>query len=127
MRIFYKILASLLLFSSVFIMFMMGAILTIEGINIFSPYLDTKFSPQYSPEKFDLIKLGQSAKEVETVLGKPLYHHIDSLNHKFEYDYTSDGKLRSNKKSGDFAWYRSVVYFDEAGKVIDISKHWAYD
>ena len=28
---------------------MMGAILTIEGINIFSPYLDTKFSPQYSP------------------------------------------------------------------------------
>ena len=127
MKIFYKILASVLLFSSVFITFMMGAVLGVEGMNIFSPYIDTEFAPRYSPEKFDLIKLGQSVEEVETVLGKPLNHHIDSLNHKFEYDYTNDGKLRSTKKSGDFAWYRSAIYFDEAGRVVEIDKGWSFD
>ncbi len=127
MIIFYKILSSILLFVTVLITFLIGAGLTIEGINIFSPFIDTQLAPNYSPEKFDLIKLGQSVKEVETVLGKPLYHHVDSLNNKFEYDYTNDGKLRSNKKSGDFAWYRSSIYFDEAGKVIDIDKGWSFD
>ena len=106
---------------------MMGAMLGVEGRNIFSPYIDTEFAPRYSPEKFDLIKLGQSLKEVETVLGKPLYNHIDSLNHKFEYDYTNDGKLRSNKKSGDFAWYRSAIYFNYQGKVVGIDKVWSFD
>ena len=105
----------------------MGAVLASEGINIFSPYIDTRFAIQYSPEKFELIKLGQSIKDVEAIVGKPLQITIDSTTQETKYSYTMDSKLHFNKKNGDFAWYRSVVYFNEAGKVIDIHKHWAYD
>ncbi len=127
MRVFYKVLASVLLFFSVFITFMVGAALTIEGKNIFSPYIDTQFASQYSPEKFELIKIGQTVGEVEKILGQPLDKNIDSTNHRTEYWYTLDGKLSVNNKEGDFAWYVSIVYFDSKGKVKSIDKQWAYD
>jgi len=57
MKIFYKVLASILLFSSIFVTFMLGGILTSEGKNIVYPYIDTQFATHYSPEKFELIKL----------------------------------------------------------------------
>lgn len=127
MKIFYKILASVLLFLSVIITFSLGAGLTVEGINLFSPFIDTQFARYYSQEKFELIKRGQSIKEVESLLGLPLKKRSDSVNRKTEYIYTTDGKLYSNKKNGDFAWYRSAVYFDQAGKVIKIDKGWSFD
>ena len=127
MRIFYKTLASVLLFLSVIITFFMGAGLTIEGMNIFSPYIDTEFAPEYTPEKFELIKPGQSVKEVEALLGLPLSKDIDSADHQTDYFYTNDGKLYQNKKEGDFAWYRSAIYFNNQGKVADIDKGWSFD
>lgn len=127
MKIFYKILASVLLFSSIFMTFMMGAILTSEGINVFSPYIDTQFAPQYSPEKFELIKVGQSIKDVEAIVGKPLRKTMDSTVQETQYWYTMDSKLHFNKKSGDFAWYVSIVYFDSDRYVKNIVKQWAYD
>jgi outer membrane protein assembly factor BamE (lipoprotein component of BamABCDE complex) len=126
MDIFYKIIAAILLFASVLYAFFTGASLSIEGKNIFSPYIDTQFAPQYSPEKFELIKIGQTIEEVEEILGQPLNKYRDSSNIA-EYWYTNDGKLYSSKKSGDFAWYRSVIYFDNEGKVINIDKGWNYD
>lgn len=127
MRIFHKILASILLFVSVFMTFLIGGALTIEGKNIFFPYIDTQFASQYSPEKFELIKIGQTLEEVEKIIGQPLQKNIDSKNGRAEYLYTNDGKLLVIKKSGDFAWYRSIIYFDEQDKVINIDKGWSYD
>lgn len=127
MKVFYKILASILLFSSVLMTFIIGGALTIEGKNILSPYIDTQFAPQYSPEKFELIKKGQTVEEVEKILGQPLHKNLDSTNHKTEYWYTMDGKLSVNNKEGDFAWYVSIIYFDPKGRVADIIKEWAYD
>ena len=126
MRIFYKILASIFLFFSVSVTFFVGGAFTIEGINVFSPFVDTEFAPRYSPEKFGLIRPGQSIKEVEAIIGPPLSKSIDSANRRAEYSYTNDGKLYVNKKDGDFAWYRSTVYF-KADKVIEIDKGWSYD
>lgn len=127
MRIFHKILASILLFVSVFMTFLIGGALTIESKNIFFPYIDTQFASQYSPEKFELIKIGQTLGEVEKIIGQPLQKNIDSKNGRAEYLYTNDGKLLVIKKSGDFAWYRSIIYFDEQDKVINIDKGWSYD
>ena len=126
MKVFYKIIAAVLLFISVLYAFFSGAALSMEGKNIFSPYIDTQFAPQYSLEKFELIKKGQTIEEVEKILGQPLNQYIDS-NNIAEYWYTHDGKLYSNKRSGDFAWYRSVVYFDINKKVVKIDKGWSYD
>lgn len=127
MRVFYKIFASVLLFFSVFMTFMIGAGLTIEGKNIFSPYIDTQFASQYSPEKYELVKIGQTVEEVENIIGQPLKKNIDSINRRVEYWYTMDGKLLQDKKEGDFAWYISIVTYDSKGKVILIDKSWAYD
>lgn len=127
MRVFYKIFASVLLFFSVFMTFMIGAGLAIEGKNIFSPYIDTQFASQYSPEKYELVKIGQTVEEVENIIGQSLKKNIDSINRRVEYWYTMDGKLLQDKKEGDFAWYISIVTFDSKGKVILIDKGWAYD
>lgn len=126
-RVFYKILASILLFVSVFMTFLIGGTLTIEGKNIFSPYIDTQFASQYSTEKFELIKIGQTVEEVEKIIGQPLRKNIDSINSRAEYWYTMDGKLSVNNKEGDFAWYVSIVEFDNKGLVVNIIKQWGYD
>lgn len=120
MRVFYKILASFFLFSSLIVTFFLGAGLTVEGINILSPFVDTQFATQFSQKKFNLIKLGQSIKEVEAIIGPPIYKSNDYSDHRIAYWYTMDGKLNTNNKQGDFAWYRSLIYFDEEGKVIGI-------
>ncbi len=107
--------------------FIIGGALTIEGKNIFYPYIDTQFASQYSPEKFELIKVGQTIKDVEKIIGQPLRKNVDSTNHRTEYWYTMDGKLSVNNKNGDFAWYISVVYFNDKGKVAEVEKGWGYD
>lgn len=127
MKVFYKVIAAILLFASVLYAFFTGASLSIEGKNIFSPYIDTQFAPQYSPEKFELIKVGQTLKEVEKIIGQPLQKSVDSANHRTEYWYTLDGKLSVNNKDGDFAWYVSIVKFDNKEVVVNIIKQWGYD
>jgi len=106
---------------------MLGGALTVEGKNIFSPYIDTQFASQYSPEKFELVKIGQTVDEVGMMIGQPLQKNIDSINNRAEYWYTMDGKLSVNNKDGDFAWYISVVYFNDKGKVVEVGKGWGYD
>lgn len=106
---------------------MLGGALTVEGKNIFSPYIDTQFASQYSPEKFELVKIGQTVDEVGRMIGQPLQKNIDSINNRAEYWYTMDGKLSVNNKDGDFAWYRSIIHFDEKKKVVSIDKGWSFD
>lgn len=102
-----------------------------EGYNIFNPYIDTEFGENYSPEKFDKILPNFTKEEVLKTLGQPLFIHKDTLTNETQFTYTNDGylKRRTNRSYdiGDFAWYRSDVYFDSTGKIIKIDKGWSYD
>ncbi|MEG0915871.1 MAG: hypothetical protein RSF68_02535 [Myroides sp.] len=127
MKVILKILAAILLATLVISNIFFGGINIIEGKNLFLPYSDTEFAPNYTPKKFDLIKKGQTIKEVEKILGKPLFEYKDSIINSIEYVYTSDGKLKKNNKDGDFAWYRSTIYFDSVNEVSKIDKGWSFD
>lgn len=127
MKVILKILSAIVLATAVISNFFFGGINLIEGKNLFFPYSDTEFAPNYSPKKFDLIQKGQRIEEVEKILGKPLFKYRDSITNTTEYLYTSDGKLRKTMKEGDFAWYRSTLHFDSINKVSKIDKGWSYD
>lgn len=127
MKVILKILAAILLATLVISNFFFGGINIIEGKNLFFPYSDTEFAPNYTLKKFDLIKKGQRIEEVEKILGKPLFEYKDSIINSIEYVYTSDGKLKKNNKDGYFAWYRSTIYFDSMNKVSKIDKGWSFD
>ena len=112
--------------------FILGQIQLIEGKHIIYPYLDTKFADDYTPEKFDKIKIGMSIKEVKEIIGEPFHvakGYKDSIN--LNLHYTGDGKLSSKlkltDKYSDLAWYYSSLEINEEKKVIGIKKGWAYD
>jgi len=131
MRTIYEILALGLLIPTILILFLLGGISLMEGYNIFNPYIDTEFGENYSPEKFDKILPNFTKEEVLKTVGQPLFIHKDTLTNEIQFTYTNDGylKRRTNRSydNGDFAWYRSDVYFDSTGKIIKIDKGWSYD
>jgi outer membrane protein assembly factor BamE (lipoprotein component of BamABCDE complex) len=105
-----------------------------EGKHLINPYVDTHFAPDYSPEKFDKIKIGMTLYEVDSIIGEPFYSHPDyDDSTKIRYYYTSDGLLLSKmRKQGkryyyDCAWYRSIITFDTNNIVVEIDKGWSYD
>jgi len=111
-----------------------------ERKHLIDIYIDTHFAPDYSPEKFDKIKIGMTLNEVESIIGKPFYthtppvfYHIANDSTKTEYVYTGDGKLLSKMREQgkryyyDCAWYRSYVIFDTNNIVVEINKGWSYD
>ena len=98
------------------------------------PYIDTEFAKDYSPEKFDKIKIGMTIDEAIKIIGEPLHKgqgYSDTLN--TNYYYTGDGKLLHSKKDNghivyeDFAWYRSTLDVDSNNKIIGIDKGWSHD
>jgi outer membrane protein assembly factor BamE (lipoprotein component of BamABCDE complex) len=112
----------------------MGGATLMEGKNIIDPYVDTQFGEGYSPEKFQLIKMGMTMEQVTCIVGKPLGSeeaYGDST--KTEYYYTGDGKLlHQSQQAGkegydDFAWYRSSVIVDSNNIVVGIDMGWSYD
>lgn len=111
----------------------LGRLTMMEGKHLIKPYIDTHFAKNYSPEKFDKIKLGMKKSEVIKLIGEPLYMgegYDDTL--VTNYYYTADGKLLGKIKSGeqrydDFAWYRSTVGIDTTETVVFIDKGWSYD
>jgi len=129
-----KILTITSLILVAFITFIIGQAPLIEGKHYFDPYIDTQFAEDYSPDKFEEIKIGMSLEEVKKIIGKPLYNgegYEDQNNTNFYY--TGDGKLLNNTedswKNGydDFAWYRSSIEVDNENIVISIDKGWSYD
>lgn len=131
MKTVYRILTLTLIIPTIFILFMLGGISLIEGYNIFEPYIDTEFGENYTPEKFDLINEEFTKDDVLKTLGEPLFIRKDTLKNETQFIFTSDGFLKQKNKRkyviGDFAWYRSSVYFDSIGKIIRIDKGWSYD
>jgi hypothetical protein len=116
------------------ITFLLGQVPLLEGKHLLDPYIDTQFAKNYSPEKFDDIKIGMTINEAIEVIGEPLYKgqgYKDSLN--TNYHYTGDGKLLNSTKdkgqSGydDFAWYHSTLEVDRNSKIVYIYKGWSHD
>lgn len=120
----------LLLFIGVFLF---GYISTGESYCWFKPYIDTKFAKNYTPQKFEMIKIGMSKNEVYQLIGEPLA--IEEVGYnilKKELIYTRDGLLnelaeKKGKVGADFAWYSSNVILNEENQVIEIHKFWSND
>jgi hypothetical protein len=128
----FKILSIIGIGFLMYLSFVFGQIQLMEGKHIIYPYLDTKFANDYTPKKFDEIKIGMSLEEVKEIIGEPLYvgsGYKDSRN--LNLHYTGDGKLLSKSKStnkySDLAWYCSSLEINEEKKVVSIEKGWAYD
>ncbi len=102
-----------------------------EGYNVFAPYIDTEFAQDYTPAKFDLVKDDFTLNQVKALLGEPLFSFEDDSDCSLTLIYTNDGYLRrkGNReyRINDFAWYRSTIYFDSAGKMKRIDKGWSFD
>jgi len=128
-----KILSTALLIGSLVFSYFLGIAPLSEGKHIIRPYIDTHFAEEYSPEKFDHIKLGMRKSEVVKLIGEPLYKgegYYDTLITNFYY--TGDGKLLNRRKPGvqeydDFAWYRSTIGFDTTETVVYLDKGWSRD
>ncbi len=133
MKLTYKILSIIGLIGTLTFVFFLGAVPLVEGRHIIKPYIDTRFSENYSPEKFEEIETGMTKNQVEYLIGRPLRigkGYDDSL--VTNYHYTGDGKLLNLRKPveqhyDDFAWYRSTVGFDTNNIVVFIYKGWSYD
>ncbi len=125
MKYFLKFLSLLIIVPTIYISFMIGGVCLMEGYNIFNPYIDTEFAPNYSPEKFEMIKVGMDSTEVKKIIGEPLFRSNG------DYYYTQDGFLRKSSKKefmiNDFAWSVLTVGFDSKGKVVVKRKEWGYD
>ncbi|MCK9482382.1 MAG: hypothetical protein M0R38_11635 [Bacteroidia bacterium] len=129
-----KFLSTICIAFLVVITFVLGQVPLIEGKHLLNQYIDTEFAKDYSPEKFDKIKVGMTIDEAIEIIGEPLYKgqgYKDTLN--TNYYYTGDGKLlnstKDNGQSGyeDFAWYRSTLEVDRNNKIIGIDKGWSHD
>lgn len=127
----YRILSILIAIPIISFIFIFGGAILVEGKNPFFPYIDTEFAPKYTPEKFDLITKDFTYEKVIDLLGEPLYENYDSFYQGIRLDYTNDGNLRRINKRNfdvkDFAWYRSIIYFDLNCKIVNIEKGWSYD
>jgi len=134
MQLFNKILSTTLLVPLIGLLLFLGTLPLVEGYNIVAPYADTEFAIDYSPKKFNEITLDMDISTVLNLIGEPMSKSNDTVNNKaiMRYDYTNDGFIRRSGMSdnvflGDLAWYKSVIIFDENGKIINIEKGWIYD
>ncbi len=114
------------------ITFMLGQVPLVEGRHLFDPYIDTEFARDYTPEKFDQIRLGMTVEEAIQIIGPPLNEaHWDPETLFTQYNYTNDGKSRNEFPPrftpGDFAWYRSSFDVDSTHTIVRIDKGWSYD
>jgi len=132
MKLILKVLSILGIGYLLYLTFLFGQLMLIEGKHIIYPYLDTKFASKYTPDKFEEIKIGMSIEEVKKIVGEPLYTGSGYKNSaNLNLHYTGDGKLLSKRKStnsySDLAWYSSSVEIGENKKVVSIEKGWVYD
>lgn len=100
-----------------------------ESYYFLDPYIDTRFAPDYTPEKFDTIEIGMHISDVRTLIGEPLSKYVNDETKIVIYYYTGDGTTYSEKYKGYgnfFAWYRSIITLDSSGCVISLDKGWSY-
>lgn len=131
MKYFFRILSIIIISGVIWINFVFGAVNLVEGYNLFSPYIDTEFAPNFTIEKSKNIKIGQTKNEVIKLVGNPLYIS-KSYYGDLMFSYTSDGFFHKKKSHGsssicDFAWFGYDVVFDKENNVKEIQLGWRYD
>lgn len=130
-----KVLKALSLVIGSFILvliFFTGGFILGESYNIIDPYADTEMAPDYTPEKFKLVKEGMTIKEVKNVVGEPLHSFFDSSKAVITHNYTRDGYLRRRADMkfslvSDLAWYGSTVEYNMDSVVTKVYSRWYYD
>jgi outer membrane protein assembly factor BamE (lipoprotein component of BamABCDE complex) len=129
MKLLYKILSLIIIAPILILVFNIGAVSLIEGYNVFSPYIDTEFAENYTPEKFDLIQMDLNKEDVLKILGEPLQKNTWKNETVFHYTLDAFLSRRSDYKYliRDFAWYRSNIYFNTDGEITKIDKGWTYN
>ena len=129
--------------------YLLGCSTLTGGKHLINPYIDTRFAPDYSPEKFDKIKVGMTLDEVESIIGKPIRNLTDFFDStKIRYHYTDNlvladknAKWEQKQEKGyydypplypsclcdyRYAWYCSSITFDKNNIVVEIYKEWLY-
>ncbi|MBL7790556.1 MAG: hypothetical protein JNL75_12070 [Chitinophagales bacterium] len=128
-----KIISILLSIPFFILSFILGIASNNESYHLLDPHIDTEFAKDYTPIKFDLIKIGMSKTEVENIIGQPNSIYFEpTISATKTFEYTQDGKLNKNAeqkqaKGGDYAWYRSTLEYNRENKVSKIDKGWSYD
>ena len=110
-----------------------GRLVLVEGYHPLEPLIDTYHRDDYSIQKFDRLKVGDTKQSAIDLVGPPLYNYTDTIVHTVTYYFTGDGKLlgkandQNKREYLDFAWYRSSITVDSNEVIIDINKGWSYD
>lgn len=122
--------AAVILIVSLFFFF--GAFSLSEGYNILSPYADTEFAKDYSPEKFKQVKVEMNMKEIYKLSGEPMNIGYDTTRAIIIHTYTQDGYLRRNPARrfslcGDLAWHGSSVEYNSDSIAVNVYSGWYYD
>ncbi len=130
-----KVLKALSLVIGSFILvliFFTGGFILGESYNIIDPYADTEMAPDYTPEKFKLVKEGMHISEVKKLVGEPMNKDYDTLQSLTGNYYTRDGYLirRTDKKLSllrDIAWFGSEVRYNKDSIAVKVYSRWYYD
>jgi len=125
-KIILKIISVIGLLILTIFLFMAGQFPLIEGKHFLNKYIDTKFAEDYSPEKFEQIKVGMELGEVTYLIGQPL--HIRSYGSNNIYQYTNSSGLTKVDKGrySRFVWYNSMVEVSLDNIVVKVDKGWIY-
>lgn len=130
-----KVLKALSLVTGSFIivlMFFAGGFILVESYSMVDPYADTEMAPDYTPEKFKLVKEGMRMSEVKKLVGEPMNKDYDTLQSLTGNYYTRDGYLmkRTDKKLSllrDIAWFGSEVKYNADSVAVKVHSRWYYD
>jgi outer membrane protein assembly factor BamE (lipoprotein component of BamABCDE complex) len=85
------------------------------------PAIGTTFSPDYSENGFNQIRMGMNRAEVQALIGDPL-KIAPMINHGEQWYYSQDGG-----NFGDFAWLFRAINFNQHGTVTGIERAVFYD
>lgn len=111
---------------------MSGAFALGEGYNLFNPLADTELARDYTPEKYKTLKTGMHMKEIQSIIGEPLYSRFDTTTKILTHCYTKNGYLMKKKDKKfslvrDQAWFGSSVEYDKDSVVVNLYSTWYFD
>ena len=117
------LMSSLVLISFVILFFLVG----LERRNPVCPYIDTKFSPDFSVAKWKRVNIGLTRNKVVQLLGAPLsYSKLEYLDDSLGFYnayYTADGAW----PFADFAWKQFLIVYNKENIVVQKKANWWYN
>jgi hypothetical protein len=115
------------LFGLLFLCF--NLFLGVENKNFLFPHIDTRFSKDFSFDKWDNVRRDMTKDTVIQILGQPLGVTSEKQSPArppcaaYEMCYSSDGAWGFS----DFAWESFYIFLDSNNIVIAKSREWKFD